>query len=66
MCGCTITRKTNSLSSDCGIACCNPDTDCNCQKSKLKEYNKEHNITMEPKWFKFKNQEDEQQAKDSN
>jgi hypothetical protein len=66
MCGCSIARKTSSLSSDCGISCCNPNAECNCQKEKLKKYNTEHNIILEPKWLAFKNQEDEQQTKDSN
>lgn len=65
MCGCTITRKTSSLSSNCGIDCCNPGTTCECHKGKTKEYNTKHNIVIEPKWFKFKNQEDEQQTEDS-
>jgi hypothetical protein len=65
MCGCTITRKTNSLSSDCGISCCNPDSECNCAKENVKKFNTENNIVIEPKWFKFKNQEDEQQTKNS-
>lgn len=65
MCGCTIARKTSSLSSPCGIACCNPESTCECQKTKLKQYNTEHNIILEPKWLAFKNQEDEQESKNS-
>jgi hypothetical protein len=66
MCGCTITRKTASLASDCGISCCNPDSKCDCHKENVKKFNTEHNIVVEPKWLKFKNQEDEQQTEDSN
>ena len=62
MCGCTIARKTASLSSDCGIECCNPGDTCGCAKEKLKKYNTENNIRLEPKWLAFKNQKDEQQT----
>lgn len=55
MCGCTITRKTASLSSSCGIGNCNPDNDADCKKKGLKEFNKEHNIKMVLKWEAFKN-----------
>jgi len=62
MCGCSINRKTSSLSSDCGLSCCNPGTECGCAKPNVKEYNTKNNITLEPKWFAFKNQENEQQT----
>jgi hypothetical protein len=65
MCGCSIVRKTNCLSCNCGLDCCNPDSECNCAKDNVKKFNTENNIVVEPKWFKFKNQEDEQQTKDS-
>lgn len=65
MCGCSIARKTSCLSCNCGIECCNPNTECDCAKPKLEKYNKEHNIVLEPKWLAFKNQENEQQTKDS-
>jgi hypothetical protein len=61
MCGCTITRKTSSLSSNCGIDCCNPhpEEDCSCKPKGLKEYNIKNKITLEPKWRKFKTNENE-------
>jgi hypothetical protein len=57
MCGCTINRKTASLSSACGIDCCNaePKTSCGCKKQNLKLYNEQNNITLEPKWDVYKN-----------
>ena len=68
MCGCTITRKTSSLSSNCGIDCCNahPLDDCNCKKPSLKQYNIKNSITIEPKWLAFKKSNNEQQEENSN
>lgn len=61
MCGCTITRKTASLSANCGIDCCNatPLDECSCKKSSLKKYNTEYGINMELKWTAFKKSDDE-------
>jgi hypothetical protein len=63
LCGCTITRKTADLRSNCGIDCCNanPITDCKCKDKNLKQYNQTTNTNLEPKWKAFKNQKDEQQ-----
>lgn len=62
MCGCTIQRKTASLTSACGIDCCNskPLTECDCKKKNLKNYNTEHGIQMEPKWMPYKKEDNEQ------
>lgn len=62
MCGCSINRKTASLSAACGIDCCNasPTSKCNCKKEGLKEYNKKHNINMPIKWTAYKLKENEQ------
>lgn len=56
MCGCTITRKTASLKSACGIDCCNSEqhTDCDCKKPNLKKYNVANNINMNLKWDVYK------------
>lgn len=64
MCGCSIDRKTASLSSNCGINCCNKhklDAGCDCKKPNLKQYNTTHNIDMELKWTEFKLNDNEQQ-----
>jgi len=68
MCGCTITRKTASLESDCGISCCNatPLTDCTCKNKALKDFNRSKGINMEVKWEAYKNKTDEQQTENSN
>jgi hypothetical protein len=69
MCGCTIARKTASLSSACGITCCNaePLQDCTCKPKGLKEYNEKNNINMKVKWEAFKTKEEyEQQTEHSN
>jgi hypothetical protein len=64
MCGCTITRKTASLESACGITCCNaaPLSDCTCKDKNLQEYNRVNNVNMEVKWKAYKNKTDEQQS----
>ncbi len=61
MCGCTITRKTASLDSACGITCCNatPLSDCTCKDKNLQEYNRVNNVNMEVKWQAYKNQNNE-------
>jgi hypothetical protein len=61
MCGCTITRKTASLLSNCGIDCCNatPNLECDCKKPNLKKYNVEHGINLDPKWTTYKPEDDE-------
>lgn len=67
LCGCTITRKTASLSSNCGIKCCNADghEECTCKKPALLKFNIETKTNLELKWTEFKNQKDEQQTKNS-
>lgn len=61
LCGCSINRKTASLSSACGIDCCNHTsvTDCGCKRKGLKEFNITNNIKIEPKWTVFKPDENE-------
>jgi len=61
MCGCTITRKTASLSSNCGISCCNetPENECSCKKKALKKYNTENKINLELKWKAYKKETNE-------
>jgi hypothetical protein len=61
MCGCTIARKTASLSSACGIDCCNyePTTKCNCKKPNLAKYNNVNKTNLELKWDIFKKQSHE-------
>lgn len=68
MCGCTITRKTASLVSNCGITCCNaePLDDCKCKNEHVQKFNKANNRNVELKWTSFKKSEDEQQTENSN
>jgi hypothetical protein len=63
MCGCTITRKTSSLSANCGIDCCNANSlsNCDCKKKSLKEYNKKNQINLPLKWLAYKKETNEQQ-----
>jgi hypothetical protein len=62
LCGCTISRKTASLSSTCGIDCCNAEqkTDCDCKKKNLKEYNVKNNINLTVKWEAYQKENHEQ------
>lgn len=61
MCGCTITRKTASLSSACGLSCCNAsnDSECTCKYPTLKKFNVDRNINMELKWDVYKKENHE-------
>jgi hypothetical protein len=67
MCGCTISRKTASLSSACGLDCCNANstTGCGCKKTALKNYNVANGINFELKWKAYKTEKDEQQTKNT-
>lgn len=61
LCACTLSRKTASLESACGIDCCNAisHTSCTCVKAGLKDYNIVNDINLEPKWTAFKTNNDE-------
>mgnify|MGYP001594690488 CR=1 FL=1 len=63
MCGCTITRKTAALTANCGIDCCNYESqeECDCKNTGLKSFNQKNKINMPLKWSAYKKEENEQQ-----
>jgi hypothetical protein len=61
LCGCTLSRKTASLDSNCGIDCCNANSidNCTCKNKGLKDFNKLYNINTDLKWKAFKKTKNE-------